>query len=171
MRDYDDGLLEGHDLPRRTVRALTEYLTVIPEGGDVYTVVSQSGREYRVDLREGRCTCPDAEHNLNDGELCKRARRCRFEMGRDAIPAWIDPDALPSDFAAHVGACPRVAATDGGTSLAGDATGVEESTETSETAGRPDDCGCTPLMDDLPCWPCWRDGFRQPNPNATRDKE
>lgn len=31
--------------------------------------------------------------------------------------------------------------------------------------GRPDDCDCAPCMVDegLPCWPCYRDGFREPN--------
>lgn len=31
---------------------------------------------------------------------------------------------------------------------------------------RPDDCQCSPLFDDLPCWPCFNAGFEQPNPNV-----
>jgi len=27
---------------------------------------------------------------------------------------------------------------------------------------RPDDCDCSPLFEDLPCWPCYRDGFEEP---------
>lgn len=32
---------------------------------------------------------------------------------------------------------------------------------------RPEDCDCSPLFEDLACWPCYRDGFEVPNPNAT----
>lgn len=31
---------------------------------------------------------------------------------------------------------------------------------------RPDDCDCWSLEPDLPCWPCYRDGFETPNPSA-----
>lgn len=31
---------------------------------------------------------------------------------------------------------------------------------------RPDDCDCSPLFEDLPCWPCYRDGFEESNPNV-----
>jgi hypothetical protein len=30
---------------------------------------------------------------------------------------------------------------------------------------RPEDCWCAPEMEDLPCWPCYRDGFETPNPD------
>jgi len=35
---------------------------------------------------------------------------------------------------------------------------------------RPEGCGCAPSMEDLPCWPCYRDGFEVPNPHATGDE-
>lgn len=38
------------------------------------------------------------------------------------------------------------------------------------TDRRPMDCDCLPTFDDLPCWPCYRKGFRLPNPNATSDE-
>jgi hypothetical protein len=38
---------------------------------------------------------------------------------------------------------------------------VEES-ESDHSDERPDNCDCTPLMEDLPCWPCYRDGFEEP---------
>lgn len=38
-----------------------------------------------------------------------------------------------------------------------------------QTDRRPRDCNCLPMFDDLPCWPCYLDGFRMPNPNATLD--
>jgi len=34
-----------------------------------------------------------------------------------------------------------------------------------EEVGRPEDCSCSPRMTDLPCWPCYRDGFETPNPS------
>lgn len=34
-------------------------------------------------------------------------------------------------------------------------------------AARPDDCDCSPLAEDLPCWPCFRAGFHAPNPEVT----
>jgi len=36
---------------------------------------------------------------------------------------------------------------------------------------RPEDCDCGPHFEDLPCWPCYRDGFENPNRNATGDDE
>jgi len=96
---------EGIDTEPRTVRALTEYHSVLDDVGPargadgLYTVVSQSGKSYTVD-ETGACTCPDASHNLDvdAGELCKHARRCAFATGDRPIPADVaavvdvDPD-------------------------------------------------------------------------------
>jgi hypothetical protein len=78
-----------------------------------------------------------------------------------SVPAWIDPDALPSDFAAHVDATPTVVATDGGVIDAGD---EGEILAKEEGAPRPDGCDCGDWNADaeLPCWPCYRDGFELP---------
>lgn len=35
---------------------------------------------------------------------------------------------------------------------------------------RPADCDCLPTFTDLPCWPCYRDGFQVPNPAAELDR-
>ena len=45
---------------------------------------------------------------------------------------------------------------------------TQEGTDTELTHfdGRPGDCDCLPTFDELPCWPCYRDGFDVPNPNA-----
>jgi hypothetical protein len=51
---------------------------------------------------------------------------------------------------------------DGGVTVEAD--GVTHSDE------RPDDCDCSPLFEELPCWPCYRDGFEEPNPNVGEDK-
>jgi hypothetical protein len=39
-----------------------------------------------------------------------------------------------------------------------------ESGESDHSNERPDDCDCSPLFEELPCWPCYRDGFEEPNP-------
>lgn len=31
---------------------------------------------------------------------------------------------------------------------------------------RPANCGCLASFEDLPCWPCYRNGFETPKPNA-----
>ena len=93
MRNNDSAALERAvtdgrtDLERRDVRALTECMTVLPLGGELYSVTTGSGSEYRVDALED----------------------------------------------------------------AGD---------------RPDDCECWDTEQELPCWPCWREGHKTPNPNA-----
>lgn len=56
---------------------------------------------------------------------------------------------------------PKIA-TDGGRA-------IKHSSESEQPDRRPMDCGCLPTFDDLPCWPCYRNGFRTPNPNATLD--
>jgi hypothetical protein len=41
-----------------------------------------------------------------------------------------------------------------------------EAGEVDHSDERPDDCDCTPVMENLPCWPCYRDGFEELNPHA-----
>ena len=38
--------------------------------------------------------------------------------------------------------------------------------ESDDSDERPNDCDCAPTFEDLPCWPCYRDGFEEPNPDA-----
>jgi len=103
------------EIDDRTRRALTEYMAVLPEGGDIYTVVGQNGGgEYRVDALEGRCTCPDAEYRLDPDESCKHERRVAFATGEREIPSWADPDAVDDQLGEHVSGQSRQAATDGG---------------------------------------------------------
>ena len=45
-----------------------------------------------------------------------------------------------------------------------------EPEETNHSDERPDDCDCSPLFEGLPCWPCYRDGFEEPNPNVGEDE-
>jgi hypothetical protein len=37
--------------------------------------------------------------------------------------------------------------------------------------GRPGDCDCSPSTADLPCWPCYRIGFDEPNPSPEMSDE
>ena len=155
---------ESTDIDRRGARALTEYMTVLPEGGDVYSVTTESGSEYAVDAREGRCTCLDHQHR---GARCKHLRRVAFATGAEPIPAVVDRGAVDPDLGAHVDATPRVAATDGGEILdAGDDGEILEAD--TDTDDRPADCGCGAWNADgaRPCWPCYRDGFDEPAPAA-----
>jgi len=91
------------DLSEREVRALTEYLTVIPHAPGVFIVVSGSGKSHTVDARDGACTCRDAQYRE---ATCKHQLRVAFETGQRTIPAWVDRERLPRDFSAHVDADP-----------------------------------------------------------------
>jgi len=95
------------DLPKRTRRALEEYLTVLDDvdaaagADDLYAVVSESGSQYLVDTRSGSCTCPDAEHRDPEGG-CKHARRAAFATGEVPIPAAADALDVDDQLGTHV---------------------------------------------------------------------
>ena len=177
------------DVEPRTVRALEEYLTVMPEHGrvkgadDLVLVVSASQEEYVVDVHSGACECADASYNLEGGELCKHARRARFALGRDAVPAEaLETVDVEPNFGAFVGTdAVRVATPDGGVIEATDDAEVIDEEEDEDTGGvrdpyahRDEDVDTTPLgtVDDedededecetcaelsaeLPCFECW----------------
>ncbi|PSP55379.1 hypothetical protein BRC82_05390 [Halobacteriales archaeon QS_1_67_19] len=173
MTQFDSATLEGvvmdgcTDLEQRDIRALTEKMTVLPEGGGVYSVTTESGSEYLIDSREGRCTCPDFEYN---GARCKHIRRVEYATGEQTVPDWADSDAIDSLLGEHAEASPKVAATDGGDVIVADDDGmILDSDDTNEENGRPDDCQCWDPDSELPCFPCWREGFRESNPKATDD--
>ncbi|MDY6764482.1 MAG: SWIM zinc finger family protein [Halobacteria archaeon] len=77
----------------RTIRAATEHMTVIEEARSLFSVTTQSGSEYTVDLREPACTCPDFEYR-DDVKECKHIRRVRMAVGQ------VDLDALKARLAA-----------------------------------------------------------------------
>jgi hypothetical protein len=97
-----------------------------------------------VDDLEGRCTCPNKQYNLEDGELCKHERRVLFATGQWAIPAWVDADEVDTQLGQHVDRTPKVAATDGGVTLASFA----------------DEDGCWCDDHDFPCFDYYNDGRR-----------
>ena len=80
----------------RTLRAATEHMTVIEEAQSLFSVTTESGTEYTVDLREPACTCPDFDYR-DDIEECKHIRRVRIEVGQ------VDTDALESRLAETAG--------------------------------------------------------------------
>ena len=69
------------DIGPRTLRGATEHMTVIEEAQSLFSVTTQSGSEYTVDLREPACTCPDFEYRESVSE-CKHIRRVRIEVGQ-----------------------------------------------------------------------------------------
>jgi hypothetical protein len=113
MTEYETDTNERID--PRTERALTQYLTVLPETGrakgadGLYLVVSQSGSKYLVDDLEGRCTCPDHEYRH---ARCKHLRRVAFATGEQPIPAGVD--GVDPQLGEHVNTSAHAVATDGG---------------------------------------------------------
>jgi hypothetical protein len=91
----------------------------------VVSVTTGSGSSYTVDVREGRCTCPDYEHREPDGG-CKHLRRARLALAHDSV----DSDTLARlDIDAGLGANapgPVVATSDGGIVNAGDGEIIDE---------------------------------------------
>ena len=73
------------DIEPRTLRAATEIMTVIEEADALFSVTTESGSEYTVDLREPACTCPDFQYR--DEVECKHIRRVRIEVGQVDIEA------------------------------------------------------------------------------------
>jgi len=79
------------DVEPRTVRAVTEHMTVIEEAPAMFSVTTQSGSEYMVDLREGVCSCPDYRNREPEGG-CKHLRRTRLSVNQ------IDVEELDSEL-------------------------------------------------------------------------
>lgn len=135
MNEHDTKAVEGTELAERDVRALTEYMTVLEDQGrvrgadDLFLVVSQSGREYLVDTREGSCECPDS---LYSDIECKHRRRVAFARGKE-IPSWADDSAIDPRLGDHVedvdtdtaSEAAHAIATDGGTTVREASEGAE----------------------------------------------
>jgi hypothetical protein len=151
---------DGIEFDQRDVRALTECMTVLEHGGDVYDVTTESGSSYRVDAVESRCTCPDHQYRE---VRCKHIRRVAFATGERAIPAWCQTDAVDPQMGMHVDGGPRQVASDGGVIEATD-DGDSDERDDIDDDGRPEDCDCGDWNAglELPCWPCYRDGHREP---------
>ncbi|PGF16074.1 hypothetical protein CP556_08060 [Natrinema sp. CBA1119] len=78
-------------LTKRSRRARTEPMSVLPLGDGLYEVESASDHTYLVDLEAGRCTCPD--HVFREAR-CKHVRRVAIEIteGRTPPPGEVAVD-------------------------------------------------------------------------------
>jgi hypothetical protein len=77
-------------------------MVVVPEGDGTGLFEVWTGdceEPYTVDLAGGhdRCSCPDMEFNLEDGQRCKHVRRVRMEFG---LPPFEDVPSIRSEHAA-----------------------------------------------------------------------
>lgn len=163
MTEYESAALhrvatdESTDIEPRDARALTECQSVLPEADGLYTVVGENGETYTVDTRLDVCECLDFQYREPSGG-CKHLRRVAFARGEKPVPPWIDPDAVDGHLGEHVDGSPRVVVTDGSGEL------LDGETDADHDDGRPDDCDCGEWNDglELPCWPCYRDGYETP---------
>jgi hypothetical protein len=133
----------------RTRGACTGCMIVVPKGDatglfEVYSANDGHNETYTVDLREGRCSCPDDTHRQPAGG-CKHARRVRLALGIIHPPAGIEIDSVLARSRAKYGAdrdstaptapssgsTTATVATDGGQLLA--APDDEEKAETTTT--------------------------------------
>ena len=168
MNDYETTEVDSSDVEPRTRRALERVLTVTHTDGtpisddESPTVVSvhsgNSGKERRVDVREGRCTCPDHEHR---DSVCYHIRRARYALGVKPVPTeTLAACDVHERFASNAPG-PVVATSDGGIIEADDDGEIVGETDDD---GRPEDCECGDWNSHagLPCWPCYREGFEDP---------
>ncbi|AFZ72967.1 SWIM zinc finger family protein [Natronobacterium gregoryi] len=70
-------------LEKRSLRARTEPMSVLPLGDGLYEIESASDSTYLVDLEAGRCTCPD---HVFRGVRCKHVRRIAIEITEGRTP-------------------------------------------------------------------------------------
>jgi predicted nucleic acid-binding Zn finger protein len=138
------------DVEPRTLRALEEYMTVLPEEGTgLCKVYTESGSEYTVDPHDGACTCPDMRHNLGHNESCKHVRRARFALGIDAVPTDVDGVDVNEELGKFTDTPLRFATADGGIVEATDDAEVPEEDDEEEVC---DECAG---LDGLPCFECY----------------
>jgi len=101
---------------------------------------------YRVNVEDGvpvACECPAFQYR--DGP-------CKHQLAIAVRKPVLD--------AATARETPK-AVTDGGVRGARPSV-TDATTHDTETQTRPDDCQCSPSFEELPCWPCYRDGFETP---------
>lgn len=73
------------DIDQRTKRARTEQMTVtLRQTSGIYTVQSESGNVYRVDVVREQCSCPDQQKVTV--KRCKHLRRVDMEIRNRTVP-------------------------------------------------------------------------------------
>lgn len=117
----------------RAIRALEDVVAVEQRAPGMVRVVTWSD-QYVVDARDGGCTCPDKEYNLEWEGRCKH--EWAAVLATTELPSPTEPVAMLTPDEP-----PRLVA-DGGE--------------------RPDDCHCQ--GDKNACFPCYREGFDLDDP-------
>lgn len=112
---------------------------------------------YRVNVEDGipvACECPSDTYH--DG-ACKH--RVAVAIREPVLEAATEYERTEESEVA----------TDGGTTV--ERSAANASAQEQHDNERPANCDCLPTFEDLPCWPCYRRGFRTPNPHAEADTE
>lgn len=153
---------------KRTVRAATESMTVVPDAPGMFRVYSGETAVYTVDLGSGACECPDAEYNEPESG-CKHLRRVEMEAGIREIPdlgrrtdveimvaareAREEPEPEPEPITVADAKPARRVMADGGVVL--------EDAETTDADG--DSCDCEHFdVGELACAECYIfDGIKE----------
>lgn len=125
----------------RAIRAVEDVVAVERMAPGMVRVVTWSD-EYTVDARDGGCTCPDQEYNLQGEGRCKH--EWAAVLATTELPSPTEPvESLTAD-------APTPILADGGE--------------------RPDDCLCSgSTIEKLPCHACLEAGYDNPNPNPPRE--
>ena len=85
MTEYTTSTTDESLPEPRTRRARTEDMQVsLRKTGGIYSVHSESGNTYRVDVALGECTCPDQQRTST--ERCKHLRRVAMEIRQRTVP-------------------------------------------------------------------------------------
>lgn len=79
---------ESAALDERDVRAAGQTMDIAPRAPGMWAVYHR-GQQYVVDVRDGACTCPDAEHR---DVQCKHLRRLLFVLGERHPPTGVRVD-------------------------------------------------------------------------------
>jgi predicted nucleic acid-binding Zn finger protein len=111
-RTYSTGLKtlqERTGLDKRTIRALTEYISVLhnvkeTSNQEEFLVVGENGGTYIVNNETKQCSCPDYLHNLpyNGRKHCKHIERVQFATGNKPIPREFPDRKLNNQIGIHL---------------------------------------------------------------------
>lgn len=103
--------------PTPEKQALTGLMTVIADlpavrdSSDRYACITESGKQYDVNVAAETCTCPDHKYR-DDVSRCKHVHRVRYATGLARVPVWINEDAVDGDLGAFVPTKRRPSAAD-----------------------------------------------------------
>ena len=131
----------------RTRRARTEDMEVsLRKTGGIYSVHSESGNTYRVDVALDECTCPDQQRTST--ERCKHLRRVELEIRQRTVPT---PD----------GRLPERAVADGGLEADSTAENVQDGRRVAGPIQEIDKDGRSTGASYYRCLNCGREAMRR----------